>query len=111
MLGEIERLMHEIKGVGDEIAHDLRTPLTRLRARMERAHNSAAGVDELRVTLGEAIDELDQILATMEALLRIAEIEVGRRRAGFKSVEIGQIAAEVNELYEPSPRTRGWSFQ
>jgi signal transduction histidine kinase len=107
MLGEIERLMHEIKGVGDEIAHDLRTPLTRLRARMERAHNGAAGVDELRVTLGEAIDELDQILATMEALLRIAEIEVGRRRAGFKSVEIGQIAAEVNELYEPVAEDKG----
>jgi Signal transduction histidine kinase len=61
----------------------------------------------LRVTLGEAIDELDQILATMEALLRIAEIEVGRRRAGFKSVEIGQIAAEVNELYEPVAEDKG----
>jgi signal transduction histidine kinase len=59
-------------------------------------------MDELRVALGEAISELDQTLATMEALLRIAEIEDGRRRAGFKSVVIGQIAAEVNELYAPA---------
>jgi signal transduction histidine kinase len=106
MLDEIERLMHEVKGVGDEIAHDLRTPLTRLRARMERAHTGAASMDELRVSLGEAISELDQTLATMEALLRIAEIEDGRRRAGFKSVVVGQIAAEVNELYAPAAEDR-----
>jgi signal transduction histidine kinase len=106
MLDEIERLMHEVKGVGDEIAHDLRTPLTRLRAQMERAHTGAASMDELRVALGEAINELDQTLATMEALLRIAEIEHGRRRAGFKSVVVGQIAAEVNELYAPAAEDR-----
>ena len=106
MLDEIERLMHEVKGVGDELAHDLRTPLTRLRARMERAHTGAASMDELRVALGEAISELDQTLATMEALLRIAEIEHGRRRAGFKSVVVGQIAAEVNELYAPAAEDR-----
>jgi signal transduction histidine kinase len=107
MLAEIERLMHEAKGVGDDIAHDLRTPLTRLRGRLERAHDSADDIGELKAALGAAINELDQTLSTIEALLRIAEIENGRRTAGFKSVEIAQIAAEVNELYEPAAEDRG----
>jgi signal transduction histidine kinase len=107
MLAEIERLMHEAKGVGDDIAHDLRTPLTRLRGRLERAHDNAADVGEFKAALGEAINELDQTLSTIEALLRIAQIEDGRRKAGFRSVEIAQIAAEVNELYEPAAEDKG----
>jgi signal transduction histidine kinase len=101
MLGEIEALIHEIAGVGDDIAHDLRTPLTRVRVRLERGREHAATLAELRAVADQAIVGLDQALAIITALLRIAEIEHSRRLEGFSEVALAPLLREVGDLYEP----------
>jgi signal transduction histidine kinase len=101
MLGEIEALIHEIAGVGDDIAHDLRTPLTRVRVRLERGREHAGTLAELRAVADQAITGLDQALAIVTALLRIAEIEHSRRLEGFGEVWLAPLLREVGDLYEP----------
>jgi signal transduction histidine kinase len=101
MLGEIEALVLEIAGVGNDIAHDLRTPLTRVRARLERGRARAATLDELRTVVDQSIGGLDQSLAVVTALLRIAEIEHNRRLEGFSQVQLAPLLREVGDLYEP----------
>ena len=101
MLGEIEALIHQIAGVGNDIAHDLRTPLTRVRVRLERGRANAATLDELRAVVDRSITGLDQSLAIITALLRIAEIEHNRRLEGFGQVQLAPLVREVGDLYEP----------
>jgi signal transduction histidine kinase len=101
MLGEIEALIHEIAGVGDDIAHDLRTPLTRVRVRLERGREHATTLAELRAVAEQAIVGLDQALAIITALLRIAEIEHSRRLERFSEVALAPLLREVGDLYEP----------
>jgi len=101
MLGEIETLIQEIAGVGNDIAHDLRTPLTRVRARLERGRARAATLEELRTVVDRSIGGLDQSLAVVTALLRIAEIEHNRRLEGFSQVQLAPLLREVGDLYEP----------
>ncbi|MFZ2082149.1 MAG: ATP-binding protein, partial [Xanthobacteraceae bacterium] len=101
MLGEIEVLVRRLAGVGDDIAHDLRTPLTRVRVSLERARQKAASLDELRGSVDRAIVGLDQSLAIITALLRISEIEHSRRIDGFRNVALGDLVREVGDLYEP----------
>jgi len=101
MLDEIEALVRSIAGVGDDIAHDLRTPLTRVRISLERGRQNARSVEQLRATVDQAIVSLDQSLAVITALLRIAEIEHGRRLSGFRSVALAELVREVGDLYEP----------
>lgn len=101
MLGEIETLIHQIAGVGNDIAHDLRTPLTRVRVRLERGRARAATLDELRAVVDHSLAGLDQSLAVITALLRIAEIEHSRRLEGFSQVQLAPLVREVGELYEP----------
>ncbi len=108
MLDEIERLMHEVKGAGDAIAHDLRTPLTRVRCRLERARDAPGkSADDLRNSIDTAIQDVDAVHATMDALLRIAEVEHGRRRAGFALLDISATAREVAELFAPLAEDKG----
>ena len=106
MLDEIARLLDEIKATGDEIAHDLRTPLTRVRARLENAKRMQAGPGELAQVIDKSIHGLDQTLAIITALLRIREIEAGRRRAGFRAVKLSEIVQAVDELYQPIAEDR-----
>jgi signal transduction histidine kinase len=101
MLDEIERLMLQAKGVGEDIAHDLRTPLTRLRGRLERALSAPKGDLDVAATLGTSIEDIDQILGTITAILRIAEVEQGQRRAGFREVDLADVVREAADLYEP----------
>src|SRR6202022_3166497 len=101
MLGEIEALIQEIAGVGDDIAHDLRTPLTRVRVRLERGREHASTLQELRAVVDQSIAGLDQSLAIITALLRIAEIEHSRRLDGFSQVPLAPLLREVGGLYEP----------
>jgi signal transduction histidine kinase len=101
MLKNIESLIHEIAGVGDDIAHDLRTPLTRVRVRLERGRERSSTLEELKTVVDQAIAGLDQSLAIMTALLRIAEIEHARRLEGFCQVPLVPLLHEVGELYEP----------
>jgi signal transduction histidine kinase len=101
MLDEIETLINEIAGVGDNIAHDLRTPLTRVRVRLERGRERAVTLDELRAVTDHAIAGLDQSLAIITSLLRIAEIEHSRRLEGFSGVWLAPLVREVGHLYDP----------
>lgn len=111
MLDEIARLMDDMKSVGDNIAHDLRTPLTRVRARLERARDSASTQADWQEMTDRAIAGLDQALRLITALLRIGEIEGGRRRAAFEPVSLRQIAAEIAELYEPMAEEKEVVFE
>jgi signal transduction histidine kinase len=107
MLDEIEHLMNEVKGVTDDIAHDLRTPLTRLLAGLERARRRASTVEEYGEAVDEAIAESKGILATFGALLRIAEVEAGTRRAGFTTVDLNTVSGDVTDFYEPLAERKG----
>jgi signal transduction histidine kinase len=100
MLDQIAVLMDGIRQVSDNIAHDLRTPLTRLRSRLEAARLSQAE-PAMRTTIDALIADADTLLSTFNALLRIAEIEAGRGRAAFETVDLGAIASDAVELYEP----------
>lgn len=107
MLDKIETLVHEIAGVGDDIAHDLRTPLTRMRIGLERGRANAQTLAESHTVIDRAIRGLDQSLAIVTALLRITEIEHGQRRAGFGSVALAEVVREVGDLYEPIAEEKG----
>jgi len=106
MMEHIELLVGQLANVGNDIAHDLRTPLTRVRTTLERARENAQTLDELRAAADRAIDGLDKSLAIVTALLRIAAIEHGRRTVEFGSVNLGELAAEAVELYGPMAETR-----
>jgi signal transduction histidine kinase len=110
MLDQIERLMREVKGVTEDIAHDLRTPLTRLLAGLERTRRRATTADAYAVAIDEAIAETKGVLATFSALLRIAEVEGGARRAGFTILDLNTVAADVAEFYEPVAEGKGISL-
>jgi signal transduction histidine kinase len=110
MLDQIERLMREVKGVTEDIAHDLRTPLTRLLAGLERTRRRATTADAYAIAVDEAIAETKGILATFSALLRIAEVEGGARRAGFTILDLNTVAADVAEFYEPLTEGKGISL-
>jgi signal transduction histidine kinase len=107
MLGDTESLVREIAAVGDNIAHDLRTPLTRVRMRLERGMAHASTLNELRTVVDQAIGGLDQSLAIITALLRIAEIEHSRRLDGFSQVPLGPLVVEVRDLYDPIAEDKG----
>jgi signal transduction histidine kinase len=107
MVQEIERLVTEIRGVGDSIAHDLRTPLTRVRMRLERAREEAATREEFQVAIDRIIVSVDQALAVITAMLRIGEIEHGRRQAAFRSVDLASVLQSAAELYEPLAEESG----
>ncbi len=110
MLDEIERLLNELRATGDEIAHDLRTPLTRVRARLERGLSGAGSREELAAAVERSILGLDQALAVITALLRIREIEVGQRRSGFAAVDLREIVVAIEDLYQPIGEERGIAF-
>lgn len=101
MLAEIARLMEEVRSVGDAIAHDLRTPLTRLRARLERSRTGAHSLAELEEVIDQSLVWLDQTLSIITAVLRIGEIQHKHRCAEFSRVDVAQVLAEAAELYEP----------
>jgi signal transduction histidine kinase len=111
MLDEIETLIHGIAGVGDDIAHELRTPLTRVRVGLERGRENAQTLQALRAVVDQAIGGLDQSLAIITALLRIAEIEQSRRLEGFSNVALTDVVREVGDLYEPIAEDKRITFK
>ena len=112
MLAEVERLMNEVKGACDGIAHDLRTPLAHVRTLLGHiAERSDALEDGALTTLVErARGETDALLDRFRAMLRISEIGTLQRRGGFAEVELQALVEEVAELYEPLAELRSLSF-
>jgi signal transduction histidine kinase len=106
MLDQIESLMAGVRQVSDNIAHDLRTPLARLRNRLEtlREQVTEDGPGEL---LDLAVAEADGLLVTFKALLRIGQIESGSRRAEFGKIDLAALLRDVTELYEPLADQKG----
>ncbi|ACK52314.1 integral membrane sensor signal transduction histidine kinase [Methylocella silvestris BL2] len=109
MLDEIVRLLDQIRSVSDNIAHDLRSPLAITRLSLERGLAAAAEKD-LRLATERALAELDRALTTVSALLRISEIELGRRRHEFVPIDLAEVCATAFELYEPLAEARSISF-
>ena len=101
MLDRIQTLMEDIRRVSDNIAHDLRTPLTRLRQHLEEARRQADPDSDGAARLENAIREADSLLATFNALLRIARIEAGQVTAGFSQLDYRMLVEDVVEFYEP----------
>lgn len=111
MLDQIERLMNGVRQVTDSIAHDLRTPLSRLRTRIELVLLKETDDPEVyRAALQESLVEADRLLDTFKALLSIAEAESGTRRNDFKPVELADTAHLVADLYEPLAEESGLAF-
>ena len=102
MLAQIERLMIGMRQVTDNIAHDLRSPLNRLRNRIEVTLIEQKGGAAYETALRQTIDEADDLIKTFNALLSIAQIEAGALRDEMREVDIGAIARDVIELYEPA---------
>jgi len=109
MLGRIQSLMENVKQVSDDIAHDLRTPLSRLRYQLEEALDTVGPGG--RPVVERAIVEMDAILETFSALLRIAQIESGARRNAFAPFDFGRVVSKVTEAYIPVAEDRGQSLE
>lgn len=110
MLDRIVYLMEGIRHVSDSIAHDLRTPLTRLRNQLENTLMSVDN-DEAREQAGRAVAEADQLLATFNALLRIARLETRGNTADMKPVSLDQLVTDACELYEALSEDKQQTFE
>ena len=107
MLDEIWRLLDQLRHIGDDIAHDLRTPLAVARAKIERGLERGSTIGELRAAMAEALNHLDRSAATISAFLRISAMESGRRERNFGPVDLSAVCAGLFEFYEPLAQSKG----
>lgn len=107
MLDRISLLLRVFHQVSRHIAHDLRTPLGRLRQSLEDARRTAVSPQEFEQAIGKAVTETDEILATFAALLRISQIESGTRRAGFQGVDLSALVLQLTDSYAPVAEDAG----
>ncbi len=111
MLDRINRLMDGVRHVSDAIAHDLRTPITRARVRLEDASRHAQNAEDLRAAIDRAETDLDGIVAIFQALLRITEIESGSRRSAFARFDLAPRLRELVDFYEALAEDRGCAIR
>lgn len=107
MLDRIARLIATVRGATDNIAHDLRSPLTRHRARIEAALSHPPTADELPDWLERNLADVDQVLSTFQSLLRIARVDAGLLRGEFSELDLGRLVRDAAELMEPLAEERG----
>lgn len=111
MLDRTTTLMDSLRHVSNDVAHDLRTPLGRLRNTLETARETSSSPEEYRAVLDRAVFEVDGILETFGAILRIAQIESGSRRGGFQKLSLSDLVAEVCETFVPPMEDSGKIFR
>jgi signal transduction histidine kinase len=101
MLSRIEALLENLQQVSSDVAHDLRTPLTRMRNRLEVARNSSSTAAEYSLAMSRAIEDTDEILSLFGALLRISQIEAGTRAGSFKPIDLSALLLKVEQIFRP----------
>lgn len=107
MLDRITGLLENLRQLSGDIAHDLRTPLARLRNHLEESLDEGSDPARQRERLSSALEQTDKVLSLFAAILRISEIEGGRRRASFRSVDLTALAQEICETYAPAVEEGG----
>jgi signal transduction histidine kinase len=107
MLDKLQRVVEDLRQVSNDIAHDLRTPLSRLRQNLELAQLKARDRVDYEAAIERAIAETDEVLATFSSLLRIAQIEAGARRANFTTVDLSALLENVYDAYAPVAEDNG----
>ena len=107
MLDRIAELMESLRHISADIAHDLKTPLSRLRQRLETSQTQAQSVEAHDAAIEGAITHIDEILTTFGALLRIAQIEAGTRRSGFRELDLSAVFSTVVDAFAPAAEDAG----
>lgn len=111
MLGRIQQLMDGLRQVSSDIAHDLRTPLGRLRQHLEDARERAKTMADYDAATEAAIAEADELLETFSALLRIAQVEAGAQKSAFVELDLSALARSVGEAYQPAAEDSGHKLE
>src|SRR5258706_4403691 len=111
MLDRIAALLDNVRQISSDVAHDLRTPLTHLRQRLENARAKSTTLDDYSAAVGHAIVDTDELLALFAALLRISQIEAGSRLAAFSAVSLSDLLQRVWDMYRPGGEDHGQIWQ